>query len=238
MSIVEKPFAEARRHIDDALLEELETLLRLEPPDQLFRETLLMEVADHQRVPAGGLESISRKDLEEAKKYWSDVQTCVSYLLDLLPHESFMKEDPQARRMRIELIGKARKEEQAIKARELFEQRAALEKWKNLAEAQIEALSKEPRRPNAKLGADRILVGQLAGIFQKTGRNPRDHFKGTSDKDEYSGDFFEFANAILKKVGSQRSDRARGKMINKQLNMLTAYGALPARRSPRKPSAR
>lgn len=215
------PVAEARNRIDDAQLEEWERRLQLKSPDHLFRQTLLTVVAHHLFVPAGGLASVSRRGLTEAKKYWSDMQTCLSCLLELLPHESF-KEHPQAWRMRIEVIGKALEGEQANRARQLFEERAVLEKWNEIAEAQTEELSKQRVAPNDKLGADRMLVSQLAGIFlERTGKDPRDHIKVNSLKDEYSGEFFDFANGILRKVGSQqRSDRARGKMIKKQVSLL------------------
>jgi hypothetical protein len=112
-----------------------------------------------------------------------------------------------------------------------------LEKWKIIADAQMKALSEEPKRPNAKLGAERILVSQLAGIFrERTGKDP--HVRASSDKDEYFGDFFEFANDMLMKVGSQRTDRARGNMIKDQLTTLTICGEHPARRSPRKRARR
>jgi hypothetical protein len=215
------PIADARSRIDDAFLGEWEKRLQLESPDHLFRQLLFTVVAHYLLVPPGGLESASRKGLNEAKKYWSDMHTCLLCLLELLPHERF-EEHPQACRMRIELIGNVREEEQATRIRELFEQRGVLEKWKRIAEAQMKALSEEPTRPNAKLAADRMLVSQLAGIFrERTGNDPREHIKVNSLKDEYTGEFFDFANAILRKVGSQqRSDRARGKMIKEQLSTL------------------
>jgi len=219
--VPQDPFAHARSRIDDAFLEEWEKRLQLQSPDQLFRQTLLTVVAHHLFVPPGGLASVSRRGLTQAKKYWSDMQTCLLCLLELLPHESF-KEHSQAWLMRIELIGKALEGEQAIRARELFEQRAVLEGWKKIAEAQMKELSKQRVAPNDKLGADRMLVSQLAGVFsERTGKDPRDHIKVNSLKDEYSGEFFDFANAALRKVGSQqRSDRARGKMIKEQVSML------------------
>jgi hypothetical protein len=110
--------ANARSRIDDAFLEELEKRLQLESPDHLFRQAVLIAVAQHLYVPPGGLASVSRKGLKEGMKYWSDMQMCVSCLLDLLPHEKF-EEHRQAWRMRIEVIGKAREEEQANRSREL-----------------------------------------------------------------------------------------------------------------------
>src|SRR5262249_34105705 len=105
------PVADARIRIDDAFLEEWEKRLQLELPDQLSRQTLLTVVAHHLFVPPGGLASVSRRGLSEAKKYWGDMQTCLSCLLELLPHENF-KEHSQARLMRIEIIGKALEGEQ------------------------------------------------------------------------------------------------------------------------------
>src|SRR5262245_22986851 len=191
--------ADARSRINDAFLAEWEKRLQLESPDQFFRQTLLTLIAHHLFVAPVGLASASRKGLKEAKKYWSDMQTCLSCLLELLPHETLsFKEYPHARLLRIELIRKAPEAEQAIRARELFKQRAVLEKWKNIADVQMDELSKQRVAPNAKLGADRILVSQFAGIFrEKTGKDPREHIRVSSNKDEYYGDFFEFANAIL-----------------------------------------
>ena len=218
--VVQHPAAQARNHVNDAFLEEWEKRLQLQSPDQVFRQTLFTAVTHHLFVPPGGLAAVSRRGLNDAKKYWSDLHTRFSCLLDLLPHESF-EEHPQAWLMRIEVIGKAPDEEQAVRARELFEQRAVWEKWKNMAEAQMEELSKQAVAPNAKLGADRMLVSQLAGIFREvTGKDPREHIKVNSLKDAYSGEFFEFANAVLRKVGTQETDRARGKMIKEQLSTL------------------
>ena len=101
--------ANARSHIDDDFLEEWEKRLqpggekRLQPesPDQVFRQTLLTVIAHHLFVPrVGGLASVSRKGVHDAKKYWSDIHTCLSCLLELLPHERF-EEHPQAWRLRI-----------------------------------------------------------------------------------------------------------------------------------------
>jgi hypothetical protein len=158
------PAAQARNHINDAFLEEWEKRLQLQSPHQVFRQTLLTAVTHHLFVPPGGLASVSRRGLNDAKKYWSDLHTCFSCLLKLLPlpHESF-KEHPQAWLMRIEVIGKAPDEEQAIRARELFEERAVLEKWMNIAEAQMEELSKQPVAPNAKLIVSLLVT--LLGFF-------------------------------------------------------------------------
>jgi hypothetical protein len=208
----------ARSRIDDAFLGELEKRLKRESPDQLFRQAVWMAVAHHLCVPSDGLASVSRNGLAEANKYWRELHTCLSCLLVLLPHQSF-NEHPQAWRMRIELIGKAREEKQGIAIRELFEQRATLQNWLIIAEAQIEHPTSEERiPPNDKLGADRVLVGQLAQIFRDTtGKDPREHIRGNNAKDAYSGDFFDFANSILRIVGNRQSDAARGNMIKKQL---------------------
>ena len=102
------PIADARSRIDDAFLVEWEKRLQLESPDQLFRST----VVAYSFMPPGGLASAFRKGLSEAKKYWNDMHMCLSFLLELLPHERF-EEHPQACRMRIELIGKAKEEDGA-----------------------------------------------------------------------------------------------------------------------------
>jgi hypothetical protein len=212
------PIDRARSCIDDASLEEWEKRIKLESPDHQFRQAVWMAVAHHLCVPPGGLASVFNEGLTEAKKYWRELHTCLSCLLELLPHENNLKEHSQAWRMRIELIGKAREEEKAIAIRELFEQRATLQNWMILAEAQIEDASEERKSPNDKLGADRILVSQLAQIFRdRTGKDPREHIRGNTAKDAYSGDFFDFANSILRKVGNQPSDPARANMIKKQL---------------------
>jgi hypothetical protein len=93
-----------------------------------------------------------------------------------------------------------------------------------IATAQAKELRKEHIAPNAKLGAERVLVSHLAGIFwERTRKDPREHIQGNNAKDKYSGDFFYFADAILRKVGSHQSEARRGKMIVEQLR--TLWGA-------------
>jgi hypothetical protein len=183
------PLDQARSLIDDAFLQEQEKLVGLGSPSHLFRQDLLTAIAHHLWVPPGGLAAISRKDLAAAKKYWRDVHTSLSCLLELLPRENF-QEHPQARRMRFELIGKAPEEEQPLRALQLFERRVALENLQAMAEAKMAELSKERIPPNARFGAERILVSQLAGIFlERTGKHPREHIRVNSGKDKYSGIF-------------------------------------------------
>jgi hypothetical protein len=211
----------ARRSIDDAFLEEREKRLKLASPHHLLRQDLLTAVACHQCVPPGGLAFVDREDLTQAIKYFVDLQTVLSGLLELLPHENF-QEHPQAWRMRIEVIGKAPEAEQPLRTREFFEQRAAIEDWMVKAKAQVKELSaKSFPPPNDQLRAARIFVSDLAAIFWKiTRKDPRDHIRGNSHKDKYSGDFFDFADAILRRVGIQRSERAQGKLIKEGAAMM------------------
>jgi hypothetical protein len=72
--------------------------------------------------------------------------------------------------------------------------------------------------PNDKLGAPRMLISQLAGIFfESTGEDPCSHVRGTNTKDSYSGLFFELADEVLQKLGVKQPEGARGKMIKMQL---------------------
>ena len=87
-----------------------------------------------------------------------------------------------------------------------------------ISKAQAKELSKVRISPNDKLGAARMLVSQLAGIFwESTREDARKHIRGNYTKDEYSGRFFDFADAILRRLGSIQSAGARAKMINRQL---------------------
>ena len=208
----------ARSLIDDVFLEEWEKRLKLDSPHHLFRRDVLMAVESHLCVPPGGLASLSRKALAQDKEYWREMEACLSRLLKLLPHERF-EEHPQARLMRIQLIGNAPEAEQPRRIRELFEQRTVLENWRVKANAQAKELETVPRiSPNDKLGAARILVSLLAGVFsERAGRDPRQHIRVNALKDKYSGDFFDFADAILERVGCLQKNYPRGKMIRQQL---------------------
>src|SRR5205085_1215981 len=104
---------DARSLINDDFLEKLEKGLKLESPHHWFRQYVLMTTVSHMCVPPGGLASLSRKDLTETKEYWDAMQTHLSGLLKLLPHENFKrKEHWHARLVRIEVIGKAPQAEQ------------------------------------------------------------------------------------------------------------------------------
>jgi hypothetical protein len=208
---------DARSLVDDAFLEELEKRLELESPNHLFRRNVLMAVESHLGVPPGGLASVSRKSLGEDKDYWDAMQTHLSGLLTLLPEKSF-KEHVQAWLLRIEVIGKAPEAEQQLRTRQLFELRAGLEDLLVKSKAQTKELTNVRISPNDKLGAARMLVSQLAGTFyESTGKHPREHIRGDSEKEHYSGEFFDFANAILGRIGDKQSEPARGKMIISQL---------------------
>jgi len=210
---------DARSLIDEVFLEELEKRLKLESPHDWFRQNVLTTVIHHMCVPPGGLASVSRDDLTKAKEYWDTMQMHLSGLLRLLPHENFKcKEHWQARLVRIEVIGKAPQAEKPLRARQLFDGRVWLEDLLAKAAAQVIELSNVCIPPNSKLGAERILVSQLAGIFwESTGEDPHKHIKGNYAKDKYSGRFFDFADAILERLGNRQSASARGKMIKKQL---------------------
>ena len=162
---------DARSLINDVFLGKLEKRLKLKLPHHWLRQNVLMAAVHHRCVPPGGLASVSRKDLTEAKEYWDAMQTHLSGLLRLLPHENFKrKEHWHARLVRIEVIGKAPQAEQTLRARQLFDGRAWLEDLLAKVVAQVIALHKVRIPPNDKLGAERILVSQLAGIFWESTR--------------------------------------------------------------------
>ena len=125
--------------------------------------------------------------------------------------------------MRIEVIGKAPEAEQPLRTHQLFELRASLEDLLAKSKAQTKELSNVRISPNDKLGAARMLVSQLAGIFyESTEKHPRKHIRGDSEKEHYSGEFFDFANAILRQIGIKQSEPARGKMIISQLRTFSS----------------
>jgi hypothetical protein len=212
----------ARRLIDDAFIGTWEVRLNLASPDHLFRRNLMMAVEGYLLVPQGGLASLSRKSLDEDKAYLSKLQVHLSELLKLLPRENF-EECAHAMLVRVEVIGNAPLAEQPARARKLFELRAGLEDLLAKVSMQVMNLANVRISPNDKLGAQRLLVSQLAGIFlESTGEDPRKHVRGTTAKDSYSGLFFEFADAVLRKLGDKQSMGARGKLIKMQLRTFRA----------------
>jgi hypothetical protein len=193
-------------------LETWELRLGLTSPDYLFRRNLLVASQWYSVARRGTLARAARTRLVKEKKLLSELREHLQCLLELLPDEH--SNEVQAMLVRRVFVGDAPADEHPDKVRRFFELRAGLQELLDKATTQSGYLEKTRIPPNEQYGGERVLARDLALTFrERLGKEPRDHIRGNTEKDSYSGLFFEFADAVFKQLKIQQSVGARGRML-------------------------